>query len=97
MIENEKSIEEVVTEKTVYEIILLVATDNFSKELTKSDVTQTPIFFIEKIESAINEHQENEIDDDLEDLILVKNWLENRENDDGFNDIIDEILIANHL
>lgn len=94
MMEN---IEEQVNEKTVYEIILLIATDNFSKKLTKQTVNQTINFYQNEIQNEINFREEKEIIDDLDEFKLAKEWLSDSMNETKFYEMLDEILVVNNL
>lgn len=94
---NQETIQQLVTEKTVYEIILLIASDNFSTELTKKNVNQTIKFYQKAIQDEITFREEKEVLDDLDDFKLAKNWFSDSMNETKFHEMIDEILVVNNL
>lgn len=94
---TQENIQEQVVQKTVYEIILLVATDNFSMDLTKQTVNPNIEFYQTAIKNEISFREEKEITDELDELKLAKEWLNDSTNETKFHEMIDEILVVNDL
>ncbi|CAK1249068.1 unnamed protein product [Fructobacillus cardui] len=61
--------------QTIYETILAVLTDDFTKELTREDLILDPIVMIKRVETLQKSYEELTQQDQLADLDKTLKWL----------------------
>ncbi|CAK1254182.1 hypothetical protein [Fructobacillus tropaeoli] len=80
--------------QTIYETILAVLTDDFTKELTREDLILDPIVMIKRVETLQKSYEELAQQDQLADLDKTLKWLKNNQGKPAYQSLFDDLKMA---
>ncbi|CAK1227988.1 hypothetical protein [Fructobacillus evanidus] len=80
--------------QTIYETILAVLTDDFTKELTPEDLILDPIVMMKRVETLQKSYEELAQKDQLADLDETLKWLKNNQGKPAYQSLFDDLKAA---